>query len=110
MAAQVQQALSFLAGLRSRRHRVASLVLLALVLLTHTLLVVHRIDHSRAEHGVPCALCVAADHTAAPSHEAVVAIAPLQPDSVVASVRAPATALVILSYRSRAPPPTHHRA
>ena len=110
MAAPVQQALSFLAGLRSRRYRVARLALLASVLLAQALLVVHSLDHNRAEHGVPCVLCAAADHAAPPSHETTVAIAPLQPDSVVASTRAPVVALVILRYRSRAPPPEHLRA
>jgi hypothetical protein len=108
MAAPVQQA--FLAAIRSRRHRVASVVLLAFVLLAQAALIVHRIDHSRPEHGAACALCVAADHAPAPSHHAPVALSPLVPDTVSASIRPLATALVILSYRSRAPPPEHHRA
>jgi len=88
---------------------VASLVLLAYMLLAQTLLIVHRIDHSRPEHGAVCALCVAADHAAAPSRQAVVAVSPLVPDTVSASTPPLAAALVILSYRSRAPP-GHRRA
>ena len=110
MAPPVQQALSFLAALRSRRVRVASLVLLACILLAQTLLVVHRIEHGRPEHGAVCALCVAADHAAAPSHQAAVAISPLVPDTVSASIPPLAAALVILPYHSRAPPPEHPRA
>ena len=109
MAAPLHKALSFLAGFRSRRHRVASLVLLSWVLLAQTLLVVHRIDHIRAEHGVTCTLCVAADHTAAPTHQPAVATLSLQPDSVVASAAQPVAALVVLPYRSRAPPVEHHQ-
>ena len=110
MAAPVQQALSFLAALRSRRYRVVSLVVLACIWLAQTLLVAHRIEHSRPEHSAVCALCVAADHAAAPSRQAVVAVSPLVPDTVSASTPPLAAALVILSYRSRAPPPEHHRA
>jgi len=110
MVAPVHKTLSFLAGLRSRRQGLASLVLLGWVLLGQTLLIVHRIDHSRVEHGVTCTLCVAADHSAAPSHAAVVALPVAQPDSVVASVTELTAAIVILSYRSRAPPPEHRLA
>ena len=110
MAAPVQKALSLLAGLRSRRRRVAGFVLLGWLLLAQTLLIAHRIDHSRAEHGVTCTLCVAADHSAAPSQQTVVTLPRVQPDSVVASVPQPTAALVVLPYRSRAPPAEHHRA
>lgn len=110
MAAPLHKALSFLAGLRSRRHRVASLVLLGWVLLAQTLLVVHRIDHNRAEHSVACTLCVVADHSAAPSHPPAIAAPLSQPDSVVASAAQPVAALVVLPYRSRAPPVEHRRA
>lgn len=110
MAPSVQQALPFVAALRSRRFRVPSLVLLAFILLAQTALIVHRIDHARAEHGAVCALCVAADQAAAPSHVAPVALAPLVPDTVTASMPTLAAALVVLPYRSRAPPPEHRRA
>jgi hypothetical protein len=109
MTSPVQPAPSFLATLRSRRFRVASLVLLAYLLLAQTLLVVHRVDHSRPEHGTVCALCVAADHAAVLGHQAAVATSPSVPDTVSASIRPLAAALVILSYRSRAPP-GHRRA
>ena len=110
MATPVHKALPFLAGIRSRRHRAASLVLLGWVLSTQTLLIVHRIDHNRVEHAVTCTLCVAADHSAAPSHTVVIALPAPQPDSVVTSAAQPAAALVILPYQSRAPPPEHRRA
>jgi predicted acyltransferase len=109
MTSPVQQAPSLLAALRLRRFRAASLVLLAAVLLAQTALVVHRIDHARPEHGAVCALCVAADHQAAPSHHAAVATSPLLPDFVPASIRPLAAAPALLSYRSRAPP-EHRRA
>jgi len=89
---------------------VASIALLAFVVLAQALLVVHRIDHSRPEHGAACALCVAADHSAAPNIATAVALSPLVPDTVLASIRTLTAALVIPSYRSRAPPPEHHRA
>lgn len=110
MATPVHNALSFLARLRCRRQRIGSLVLLGWVLLGQALLVVHRIDHSRVEHGVTCTLCVAADHSTAPSHQAVVALRVQEPDSVATSATRPPAALVILSYQSRAPPPEHRRA
>jgi hypothetical protein len=110
MTSPVQQAPSLLAALRLRRFRAASLVLLACILLAQTLLVVHRIDHARAEHGAVCALCVAADHQAAPSHHAAVATSPLLPDFVPASIRALAAAPTLLSYHSRAPPTERHRS
>ena len=110
MAPPVQQTLSILAALRSRRYRVASAVLVAFVFLAQALLIVHRIDHSRPQHGAVCALCVAADHSAAPSFAIAVALSPLAPDTVLASIRPLATAPAILSYRSRAPPPERYRA
>ena len=108
MARPVLQAL--LPALRSRRHRAASVVLLALILLAQSLLIVHRIDHSRPEHGAACALCVAADHSAAPSHATAVALTPSVPDAVSANLRSLTAALVILSYRSRAPPGHRYQA
>jgi hypothetical protein len=110
MLPSVRQALPFVAALRSRRFRVPSLVLLALMLLAQTALIVHRIDHARAEHGAVCALCVAADQAAAPSHVAPVALSPPVPDTATASVPTPAAARVVLPYRSRAPPQGPHRA
>jgi len=110
MAAPVRKALSLLAGFRSRRRRVAGFVLLGWLLLAQTLLIAHRIEHGRAEHGVTCTLCVAADHSAAPNQQTVVALPRLQPDSVVASETRPTAALVILPYRSRAPPVEYRRA
>jgi len=91
-------------------HRAVGLALLGWVLLTQTLLIVHRIDHNRVEHGVTCTLCVAADHSAAPSHAIVVALPVSQPESVATSAAQPATALATLPYQSRAPPPEHRRA
>ena len=108
MARPAQQA--FLAQFRWRRYREASIALLAFVVLAQALLVVHRIDHSRPEHGAACALCVAADHSSAPTHEAPVAQSPSMPDTVSACTRTLTTALVVHYYHSRAPPPDRCQA
>jgi predicted metal-binding membrane protein len=110
MGAPGQQAQPFVAALRSRRYRAASAVLIAFILLAQALLVVHRIDHSRPEHGAACALCVAADHSPAPTHEAAVALSPSAPDTVSACTRTLTTALLVLCYHSRAPPPDRYQA
>jgi len=109
MASPIQQALKFLATVRSRRYRAAKLVLLASIVLAQAALIVHRIDHSRAGHGVVCALCVAADHAPAPSHQAALAAPSFAPDKPQASIRALAAAPFIPSYHSRAPPVKPYR-
>ena len=105
MAGQVENALlSFAARWRSPKRRAAIAVLFAWVLLAQTLLVVHRIDHNATEHGVACALCVAADHLAgdAPAH--IYAIDPPEPLSVESALSLPRARITVVAYRSRAPP------
>jgi hypothetical protein len=97
-------AISVLAtSLHTRRKRPALLVLLAFLFLAQTLLVVHRIDHNKAEHNA-CALCVAADHPAAPPAAAVHALALSPPEPVAFAVARAASSALIVAYRSRAPP------
>jgi hypothetical protein len=98
-------AASLLAGFRARRHRVRVLAVLAWLVVAQALLIVHRIDHASAGHEVACALCVAADHAAGPIAAPVQPIAHSGPAPVASRLveRAPASILV-LSYRSRAPP------
>ena len=88
----------------SRRRRPAVLALLAFLFFAQTLLVVHRIDHTNAQHSA-CALCVAADHSAALPAAAVHAFVPSVPDPVTSVVAESARPALIVSYRSRAPPP-----
>ena len=90
-------------SLRARRRRPALLALLAFLFLAQTLLVVHRIDHNRAEHSA-CALCVAADHSAAPPAAAVHALVFSPPEPVSFAVADSARPALIVAYRSRAPP------
>ena len=99
-----RNAISVLAtSLQVRRRRPALLALLALLLFAQTLLVVHRVDHTNAQHNA-CALCVAADHSAALPVAAAHALVPSVPQPVAAVVAEAAHAALIVSYRSRAPP------
>jgi len=103
MAGSIQTALSSL-GARLRKRRAVLIVLFGWLLLAQTLLVVHRIDHAKAEHGVLCALCSAADHSAGSAVEIVHSIAPQTPAPVAATVDVSLPVAVASSYRSRAPP------
>jgi hypothetical protein len=96
--------LSFAARLRSRQRRVAVLTLFAWVLVAETLLVVHRIDHNTAGHGVTCALCSAADHLAGTAVTAIHAIDPPAPIAVAATVCLSLSVAIRFPYHSRAPP------
>jgi hypothetical protein len=99
-----RNAISVLAtSLSSRRWRPALLALLAFLFLAQTLLVVHRIDHTTAQH-TACALCVAADHSAAPPVAAVHALALSPPEPVSFAVADSARPALIVAYRSCAPP------
>jgi hypothetical protein len=99
-----RNAISLLAtSLNSRRRRPAVLALLAFLLLAQTLLVVHRVDHNNAQHNA-CALCVAADHSAALPAAAVHALVHSVPEPVSAVAAESAHSALIVSYRSRAPP------
>jgi len=99
-----RNAISVLAtSLGSRRRRPAVLALLAFLLLAQTLLVVHRIDHTNAQHSA-CAVCVAADHSAALPGAAVHAFAPSVPEPVSSVVAESTHPTLVVSYRSRAPP------
>jgi hypothetical protein len=105
MAGQVEKALlSFAARWRSPKRRAAFLVLFGWVLLAQTLLVVHRIDHNATEHGVACALCVAADHLAGGAQTHVYAIDAPEPLAVESTVGVPAARTIVVAHRSRAPP------
>jgi DUF2946 family protein len=104
MRSPPRNAMSVLAtSLKVRRRRPALLVLLAVLLLAQTLLVVHRVDHNNAQHNA-CALCVAADHSAALPAVVVHALVPSVPGSVSSVVAESAHPALIVSYRSRAPP------
>lgn len=99
-----RNAISVLAtSLGSRRRRPALLALLAFLLLAQTLLVVHRIDHNNAQHNA-CALCAAADHSAALPGAAAHALVPSVPEPVASVVAESTQPALIVSYRSRAPP------
>ena len=105
MTASVAQKLeSFAVALRSRRHTPALLVLLGWLLLAQTLLVVHAVDHAKAESGTPCVLCMAGNHlagaAAAPRHH----IPPPTPEAVASTVSGSVTVAFRAAYRSRAPP------
>jgi len=97
---------SFAAALRSRRRRPALLVLVGWLLLAQTLLVVHGVDHAKAESSTPCALCMAGDHLAgaapAPAHH----LPPQTPEVVAWTVNGVIAVAFRAAYRSRAPP--HH--
>jgi len=99
-----RNAISVLAtSLSSRRRRPALLVLLAFLVFAQTLLVVHRIDHNNAQHNA-CAVCVAADHSAAMPAAAAHALVPSVPEPISFAVAKSVHPALILSYRSRAPP------
>src|SRR5262245_2334368 len=101
-----RNAISVLAtSLPSRRRRPAVLVLLAFLFIAQALLVVHRIDHSKAEH-TACALCVAADHSAAPPVAALHALALSPPEPVSFAVADSPRPALIVAYPPR-PPPSH---
>ncbi len=92
-----------LGELRSRARGAVTIVVLAWLLLSQTLLLVHRVDHAVAEHGF-CALCVAGDHSAAPVSESLPPVAASKPETVDARVVSVAGVVTLPSYRSRAPP------
>ena len=99
-----RNAISVLAtSLRVRRRRPVLLALLAFLLLAQSLLVVHRIDHNNAQHNA-CALCVAADHSAALPGASVHALVPSVPEPFFSVVAESTHSALIVSYRSRAPP------
>src|SRR5690349_2074462 len=95
---------SLFAWLRARRRRAAAIGLLAWLLLAQTALVVHRIDHGTAEHRASCALCIAADHAAAPTPEPLRPLVPEKPAPVAFDAVGSAPVVLTLAYRSRAPP------
>jgi hypothetical protein len=99
-----QQLHSFAASLRSRRHRLALLLLFGWLLLAQTLLVVHRFDHANAERGAPCTLCVASAHSAGAAVPLAHHIPPPAPDDVASIVRGGAAVALRAAHRSRAPP------
>ena len=105
MAGQVENALlSFAARWRSPKRHTVILVLFGWVLIAQTLLVVHRIDHNATEHGVACALCVAADHLAGGPPAHVYAIDAPEPPTVESTVGVSTARVAVVAYRSRAPP------
>ncbi len=105
MTARVeQQLLSFGAAVRQRRHRAALLALLAWLLLAQSLLIVHGIDHVKAERGAPCALCMASDHLAGGATPSTHYIPPQAPEVVASTVRGSVAVAFRAVYRSRAPP------
>ncbi len=99
---------SFAAALRSRRHRSALLVLLGWLLLAQAALVIHAVDHSKAENGAPCALCVAGDHLAGAAAPPAHYIPPPTPEAVASTVSGDVAVAFRAAYRSRAPPPYLH--
>ena len=96
---------SFAAALKSRRHRSALLVLFAWLLLGQTLLVVHSVDHAKAERGAPCTLCVAGSHMAGAAAPPAHAIARPTPDVIESIISGGVAVAFRAAYRSRAPPP-----
>ena len=100
---------SLLGEFRSRARSAVALVLLGWLLLSQTLLLVHRVDHAVAEHGF-CALCVAGDHSAAPISESLPPVAAAEPETVEARVVSVAGVVTLPSYHSRAPPPSQLHA
>src|SRR5215831_2903986 len=86
---------TFLAALRARRQRPVFLALLALVLITQSALVVHRIDHNAAGHNSACAACVAADQSADAGAPPIFAPVPLTPVPVSAALGASASATIL---------------
>jgi hypothetical protein len=106
MTVRVEQPLkAFAVALRSRRRRPVLLVLFAWLLLAQTLLVVHSVDHIKAERGAPCALCMASDHLAGGAPSATHFVPPPSPDVVASVVGGSVTVAFRAVYRSRAPPP-----
>ena len=95
---------SVLAWLRARKRRAVAIGLLAWLLLAQTALVVHLIDHASAPHRASCALCIAADHSAPPISEPVHAVAPQTPAPVAFRAVESAQVVLVLAFRSRAPP------
>jgi hypothetical protein len=93
-----------IARTRAPRGAAATVVLLAWVFLTQTLLIVHRIEHSNAVEAVTCALCVAADRLAADVPDTPHAIDGPDAASVELNVSAILGIPALVSYRSRAPP------
>lgn len=104
MPGTVNRGSSLLAGFRARRHRAAVLALLGGLLLAQSLLFAHRIDHDNGGHTVVCLLCLVADHPAVASAYALPVFAAPKPVPVAASVPVSAALVVVLAYRSRAPP------
>ena len=104
MARSANKAGSLFAWLRARKRRATAIGLLAGLLLAQTALVVHGIDHANAGHRVSCALCVAADHSPAPASEPLRPFVPQRPALVAFVAVESAPIVLILSYRSRAPP------
>jgi len=96
--------LSVLAWLRARKRRAVAIGLVAWLLLAQTALVVHLIDHASAPHRASCALCIAADHSAAPVAEPVHAFVPQTPAPVAFTATESAQVDLVLAFRSRAPP------
>jgi hypothetical protein len=89
---------------RMPRRGAGIVLLFAWVFLSQTLLIVHRIDHAKSSEGVPCTLCVAADHQAAAVTDAPHAICGPTPASVDAAVSGAWRIPALVPYRSRAPP------
>ena len=96
--------LSFQARVRSPRRALVAVAIFGWVLVSQTLLVVHRIDHNATEHGVTCSLCVAADHQLGAVAHTLPVLEPSPPDAPAPAVAATAPRAFTLSYRSRAPP------
>ncbi len=96
--------LSFQARLRSPRRAFAVLAILGWVLVSQTLLVVHRIDHNATEHGVACSLCVAADHQLGAAAHTLPVLEPSKPDEATSTLAVTAPRTSAVPYRSRAPP------
>ena len=95
---------SFAVAVRSGRCRSVLLVLLGWLLLAQTLLVVHSVDHAKAENGAPCALCVAGDHLAGGAAPSTYHLPSPTPDTVVSTVTGSTAVAFRAAYRSRAPP------
>jgi hypothetical protein len=95
--------LGFARGLRSRRRRLAVLVVAGWVLAAQTLLVVHGIEHDTAG-GVACALCAAAHHQAVTPAVPTHAAEHSPPDRVESVVGISRDVLRAVAYHSRAPP------
>jgi hypothetical protein len=88
---------------RARRQAFAMLALLALILITQTLLAVHRVAHDNADNAT-CALCVAADHQAGPAPAAPPPLESAHGEVFVPPVESAPLFAFVAVYRSRAPP------